>query len=107
LGLEAIAGMLHVPLSRGGKDFICFMRREELMSVRWAGRPTKNAHTGEISLQPRKSFDIWSEMVQGKCRAWTVEQQEAAAVLRLVYATVGVFCFVFFSVDECFVLEVY
>ncbi|KAJ7274030.1 phytochrome-like protein [Mycena rebaudengoi] len=85
--LEAVAGMLHVPLSREGNDFICFMRRGELTSVRWAGRPTKNAHTGEISLQPRKSFDIWSEMVQGKCRAWTVEQQEAAVVLALVYGT--------------------
>ncbi|KAJ7274050.1 GAF domain-like protein [Mycena rebaudengoi] len=85
--LEAVAGMLHVPLSREGSGFICFMRRGELTSVRWAGRPTKNVHTGEISLQPRKPFDIWSEMVQGKCRAWTVEQQEAAVVLALVYGT--------------------
>jgi light-regulated signal transduction histidine kinase (bacteriophytochrome) len=87
--------MLHVPLSREGKDFICFMRRGQLTSVRWAGRPIKSAETEEMALEPRKSFAIWSETVQGQCRAWTVEQEEAAAVLSLVYGTVGVFCLFF------------
>ena len=26
----AIAGILHIPLSRGGKDFITFMRKEQV-----------------------------------------------------------------------------
>jgi light-regulated signal transduction histidine kinase (bacteriophytochrome) len=36
-------------------------------------------------LEPRKSFKTWSETVIGKCREWTEEQVETAAVLCLVY----------------------
>ena len=36
-------------------------------------------------LEPRKSFKTWSETVVGKCREWTEEQVETAAVLCLVY----------------------
>lgn len=36
-------------------------------------------------LEPRKSFKTWNETVIGKCREWTEEQVETAAVLCLVY----------------------
>lgn len=34
-GLEIIAGLLCVPLSRGGKDFIAFLRKGQLRDVHW------------------------------------------------------------------------
>ncbi|KDQ30343.1 LOV histidine kinase, partial [Pleurotus ostreatus PC15] len=83
-GLEIIAGLLYVPLSTSGHDFIAFLRKGQLRSVRWAGKPrTKDDPTP--TLEPRSSFKIWSETVAGKCRAWTDEQLETAGVLALVY----------------------
>lgn len=83
-GLEVIAGLLYVPLSSGGKDFIAFLRKGQPRDVHWAGRPRKDSG----SLAPRKSFKIWSEIVAGRCRAWTDDQMETAAILSLVYGKV-------------------
>ena len=37
------------------------------------------------SLEPRKSFKMWSETVIGRSRAWTDDQMESAGVLALIY----------------------
>ncbi|TFK20594.1 hypothetical protein FA15DRAFT_673329 [Coprinopsis marcescibilis] len=83
-GLEVIAGLLYVPLSRGGRDFIAFLRRGQPRHVNWAGRPHKLGQ-GPKSLEPRTSFKIWSEVVAGRSRSWSDEQLETAGVLALVY----------------------
>ncbi|EJC98092.1 uncharacterized protein FOMMEDRAFT_97970 [Fomitiporia mediterranea MF3/22] len=83
-GLEVIAGLLYVPLSRGGKDFIAFLRKGQLRDVHWAGKPYKDYNVESV-MEPRKSFKTWSETVAGRCRAWTEEQMETAGVLALVY----------------------
>lgn len=84
-GLEVVAGLLYVPLSSGGKDFIALLRRGQPRAVHWAGRPHAGGADG---LAPRRSFRIWSETVVGRCRAWTDEQLETAGVLALVYGKV-------------------
>ncbi|KAJ3753797.1 hypothetical protein EV360DRAFT_96883 [Lentinula raphanica] len=84
-GLEVIAGLLYVPLSSGGKDFIALLRKGQPRDVRWAGKPYKADAGANAALEPRKSFKIWSETVAGRCRAWTDEQLETAGVLALVY----------------------
>ncbi|KAJ7070009.1 hypothetical protein C8F01DRAFT_1114955 [Mycena amicta] len=85
-GLDVIAGMLYVPLSSEGKDFICFLRKGQLRHVHWAGNPNlKHNAPPEAMLEPRKSFAIWSETLSGRSRAWTDEQLETAGVLALVY----------------------
>ena len=81
---SAIAGILHIPLSRGGKDFITFIRKEQLKHVNWAGRPTKPAD--DISqLEPRSSFQKWTQVVSRRSKIWTQDEFEVAAVLQLVY----------------------
>ncbi|KAL7951615.1 hypothetical protein V8C42DRAFT_304633 [Trichoderma barbatum] len=87
LGFKVIAGLLYVPLSVGGHDFIAFFRRGQIKEVRWAGNPyEKTLREGtEGYLEPRSSFKIWNELVIGKCREWVEEQIETAAVLCLVY----------------------
>jgi light-regulated signal transduction histidine kinase (bacteriophytochrome) len=91
MGLEVIAGLLYVPLSRGGKDFIAFLRKGQPRLVHWAGKPYK-ADTGQqVGLEPRTSFKVWSETVTGQCRLWTDEQLETAGVLALVYGKVCVY----------------
>ena len=86
-GFSVLAGMLLVPLSASGQDFIVFFRKGQLREVKWAGNPYEKfiKEGTEGYLEPRKSFKTWSEMVVGKCREWTEEEIETAAVLCLVY----------------------
>lgn len=86
-GISVLAGLLLVPLSVSGSDFIVFFRKGQTREVKWAGNPyEKFVKEGtEGYLEPRKSFRTWSETVVGKCREWTEEQIETAAVLCLVY----------------------
>ncbi|KAJ7645612.1 phytochrome-like protein [Mycena polygramma] len=85
-GLEVVAGMLYVPLSSEGKDFICFLRKGQPKHMSWAGNPNAKKRPGQDPLlEPRTSFATWSETVAGRCRAWTDEQLETAGVLALVY----------------------
>ncbi|CBQ69596.1 related to phytochrome [Sporisorium reilianum SRZ2] len=84
-GLQVIAGLLLVPLSGSGVDFIAFLRKAQLRHVNWAGKPFKENKEGEAALEPRKSFKVWSETVEGTCRAWKDEELETASVLCLVY----------------------
>jgi light-regulated signal transduction histidine kinase (bacteriophytochrome) len=88
-GLEVIAGLLYVPLSQGGTDFIALLRKGQPRAVRWAGKPDKGREDGRrTSLEPRASFKVWSETVAGRCRMWSDEQLEMAGVLALVYGKV-------------------
>ncbi|KAK3984100.1 hypothetical protein QBC44DRAFT_386040 [Cladorrhinum sp. PSN332] len=86
-GFAVIAGVLYVPLSVGGNDFIVFFRKGQARDVKWAGNPyEKVIQEGTAAyLQPRKSFRVWHETVIGKSREWSEEQVETAAVLCLVY----------------------
>ena len=86
-GFRVIAGLLAVPLSAEGDDFIVFFRKGQLKEVKWAGNPYEKVikEGTEGYLEPRKSFRTWSEKVVGKCKEWTEEEIETAAVLCLVY----------------------
>ncbi|KAG9247124.1 PHY1, histidine kinase-group VIII protein [Calycina marina] len=86
-GFVMISGILLVPLSISGSDFIVFFRKGAVREVRWAGNPyEKFIKAGTAGyLEPRTSFKTWSEIVVGKCREWTEEQVETAAVLCLVW----------------------
>ncbi|KIX98344.1 uncharacterized protein Z520_05645 [Fonsecaea multimorphosa CBS 102226] len=86
-GWKFLAGVLFVPLSTGGNDFIAFFRKGVLQEVKWAGNPyEKFVREGtEGYLEPRTSFKAWSETIVGRCRDWTDEEIETASVLCLVY----------------------
>ncbi|KIW41436.1 uncharacterized protein PV06_06997 [Exophiala oligosperma] len=86
-GWKYLAGVLYVPLSSGGGDFIAFFRKGVLQEVKWAGNPyEKFVKEGtEGYLEPRTSFKAWSETIVGRCRDWTDEEIETASVLCLVY----------------------
>lgn len=86
-GFSVIAGLLLVPLSVGGQDFIVFFRKGQTREVKWAGNPYEKfiKEGTEGYLEPRTSFKTWAETVVGKSKEWTEEQIETAAVLCLVY----------------------
>lgn len=83
-GFNKIAGFLYVPLSIGGNDFIVLFRKGQAREVKWAGNPYEKVVKSN-HLEPRSSFKAWHETVIGKCREWSEEQVETAAVLCLVY----------------------
>lgn len=88
-GFKTIAGVMYIPLSRSGEDFLLFFRRGHLQKVHWAGNPYEKVVekiAGKPStLLPRQSFKVWSENVVGRCKEWSEDQVETAAVLCLVY----------------------
>lgn len=59
-GPHMIAGVLFIPLSPTGKDFIAFLRKSQTYQVKWAGRATRDAVK---SLEPRTSFKVSSNLV--------------------------------------------
>lgn len=86
-GLKAISGLLYVPLSTGGNDFIVFFRKGQLTEIKWAGNPydiSKRKATKGY-LEPRNSFAAWRETVLSQSREWSETDVETAAVLCLVY----------------------
>ncbi|OJJ50720.1 hypothetical protein ASPZODRAFT_11575 [Penicilliopsis zonata CBS 506.65] len=86
-GFKHISGLLYVPLSSGGSDFIVFFRRGQLMEIKWAGNPYEKQYKKGTTayLEPRKSFQTWRETVMNQSREWSESDVETAAVLCLVY----------------------
>lgn len=88
-GFKVVSGLLLVPLSQSGRDFIVFFRRGQIKHIHWAGNPYDKYLSGDVegrsSLEPRTSFKLWSETVLGKSKSWTDDQFETASVLALVY----------------------
>jgi light-regulated signal transduction histidine kinase (bacteriophytochrome) len=86
-GLKAISGLLYVPLSTDGRDFIVFFRKGQLSEIKWAGNPYEVVKRKETAgyLEPRSSFTAWRETVLSQSREWSESDVETAAVLCLVY----------------------
>lgn len=102
-GFKVIAGLLYVPLSVSGNDFIVFFRKAQAKEVKWAGNPyEKIVREGTAGyLEPRSSFKAWYETVIGTCREWNEEQVETAAVLCLVYGKFSVLLYRSTHASQC------
>jgi light-regulated signal transduction histidine kinase (bacteriophytochrome)/CheY-like chemotaxis protein len=82
---DRAAGFLAVPISRTPRDCLIFFRREILRSVNWAGDPNKSYNSGPLGprLTPRKSFELWQEIVRGQSAPWTSADLRIAEGLRV------------------------
>jgi light-regulated signal transduction histidine kinase (bacteriophytochrome)/CheY-like chemotaxis protein len=82
---DRAAGFLAIPISRVPRDCLIFFRREVLRSVNWAGAPEKVYASGPNGprLTPRKSFELWQEVVHGQSRPWTQADLHIAESLRI------------------------
>ncbi|KAF8855950.1 hypothetical protein BDZ45DRAFT_594901 [Acephala macrosclerotiorum] len=84
--LSIISGMLVIPLKPPNPDFLVFFRKGVLKEVSWAGNPYEKANApGRGYLEPRSSFQRWSEQVVGTSREWTEDQLESAGALLTLY----------------------
>jgi light-regulated signal transduction histidine kinase (bacteriophytochrome)/CheY-like chemotaxis protein len=82
---DRAAGFLAIPISRTPRDCLIFFRREILRSVKWAGDPAKAYSEGPLGprLTPRKSFEIWQDIVRGQSAPWTASDLRIAEGLRI------------------------
>ncbi|KAK4047467.1 hypothetical protein OIV83_005379 [Microbotryomycetes sp. JL201] len=89
-GFQQIAGLLLIPLSPTGADFIVFVRKGQPQEVRWAGSRsgevggTSDSHT--IRTDDRKGFQVYRQVSSGKARPWNDEVAETAEVLGVIYS---------------------
>jgi two-component system, chemotaxis family, sensor kinase Cph1 len=61
---------------------LLWFRAEQLETINWAGNPHKAAElAGAGTLTPRKSFEIWKEIVHQQCRAWSTAEVDAGGKL--------------------------
>jgi light-regulated signal transduction histidine kinase (bacteriophytochrome)/CheY-like chemotaxis protein len=87
-GAEAFAsdsaGMLAIPISRLPRDWVVLFRSELIRSVRWGGDPHKPIEYGPNGprLTPRRSFEEWKEMVEGRSAPFTASELRVAETLR-------------------------
>ena len=66
------SGVMAVKLSREGSDYLMWFRKEQLLSVTWAGDPSKPmVNDDPMELSPRRSFAAWSEIVRSTALPWT------------------------------------
>ena len=76
LDQSTISGMLVIPLDLSGADFLVFFRKSQEAEIHWAGNPhEKEIMSGTIgSLEPRSSFNQWTESVIGTSREWSEDE---------------------------------
>jgi light-regulated signal transduction histidine kinase (bacteriophytochrome) len=65
------SGVLAVRLSTTRADYLMWFRKEQLLTVTWAGDPSKPVVGNDpLELSPRRSFAAWSELVRGTALPW-------------------------------------
>jgi light-regulated signal transduction histidine kinase (bacteriophytochrome) len=79
------AGLLAVPLSQLPHDYLVFFRREQVETINWGGDPNKRYESGPNGdrLTPRKSFEIWKEVVRLQSTPWTAIERQTAESARV------------------------
>ena len=73
------SGVLAVRLSSSRPDYLVWFRKEQLLTVTWAGDPSKPVVGNDpLELSPRRSFAAWSEIVRGTGLPWTSSEESLA-----------------------------
>ncbi|SEO06593.1 Bacteriophytochrome (light-regulated signal transduction histidine kinase) [Duganella sp. CF517] len=77
------AGLLALRFDPATSGWLLGLRREQIHTIRWAGRPEKEVRVGPLGsrLTPRGSFDEWREMVRGRAVPWDAVERLAATQL--------------------------
>ncbi len=87
---EQTSGILSIAISELHKSYVVWFRPEVVQTVHWGGDPRKPVETppGVTRLHPRKSFELWKEIVRGRSLPWHKSEVEAAGALR--QAVIGI-----------------
>ncbi|MDM0113802.1 GAF domain-containing protein [Variovorax sp. J22R133] len=69
------SGVVAAKLSASQPDYLMWFRKEQLLTVTWAGDPTKPVVDNDpLKLSPRRSFAAWSEIVRGTALPWSAAE---------------------------------
>ena len=81
---DTASGVLAAPISRAQGEYLLWFRPELLQVVNWGGEPTKavELHDDDVRLRPRRSFELWQQMVALHARPWKSFEIAAASDLR-------------------------
>lgn len=85
---EVASGLLAIRISSVRQSYLMWFRPEVVRTVNWAGEPGK-AQDKDQRLNPRKSFEIWSELVGGQSKPWTEVEIESATDFRTAIMTIS------------------
>ncbi len=77
---DTACGIIALPLSHAKGNYIIWFRPEVIVTVNWGGDPNKSAERARDGerLTPRKSFDLWCEIVRQHSRSWKPVEIAAA-----------------------------
>ncbi|MCF2486589.1 ATP-binding protein [Dyadobacter sp. CY347] len=77
---QQAAGIVYHALP-GSADGIIWMRQEKVENINWAGNPDKAVLANEdgLRLSPRKSFELWKEVVKDNSAPWRKSELHAAS----------------------------
>lgn len=81
---EDCAGVAFLSIDPGQNDFLALIRNEYRRSVDWAGPPAKPAQyksDGTLHLEPRRSFEKWTEAIEGKSKPFAQSESQAMMVI--------------------------
>jgi light-regulated signal transduction histidine kinase (bacteriophytochrome) len=85
---EVASGLLVIRISHVRQSYLMWFRPEVVRTVKWAGEPGKTQDKDQ-RLNPRKSFEIWSELVRGRSKPWTEVEVESANEFRGAIMTIS------------------
>lgn len=83
---DRASGLLAVTMSTEVPTILLWFRAEHLEVVKWAGNPHKDIPVRpDETLNPRTSFEEWTESVREKARPWSHAEIDAASrIVRLM-----------------------
>lgn len=82
---SGISGLLALAISQKQQIYLLWFRPEVPQTVNWAGNPQKATAIdtdGNGRISPRKSFELWREMVRQRSLPWKPCEVETALELR-------------------------
>jgi light-regulated signal transduction histidine kinase (bacteriophytochrome) len=76
------SGLLAFSLPKPVDNAVLWFRPEQKDSVQWSGNPEMSKVVVANRLQPRESFEVWKQQVDGTARRWDVGDVYAVTDLR-------------------------
>ncbi|MGF6130098.1 light-regulated signal transduction histidine kinase (bacteriophytochrome) [Pseudomonas frederiksbergensis] len=82
---DVASGLLAFVLPKPVDNAVIWFGAQLRSSMKWSGNPDEHLVAGTDAsqrLQPRKSFEVWEQQVEGRARAWSAADAYAALQLR-------------------------
>lgn len=80
---DVASGLLAFVLPKPVDNGVLWFRPQLRSSMKWSGNPDEHFSAGtDNRLQPRTSFDLWEQQVEGRAREWSTADAYAVRELR-------------------------